>query len=776
MSSPTPVFAWLLAAVVVAGAGAWVVTSPAHTDPSGRSTGAAPDAVVSDATPLPAGVVGLPMGATARLSVTLSLASPDPTGLSGFLAGVENPTSPEYRHFLTEAQFVTDYAPSVGEAQSVAESLKAAGGTAVTVFPDHSAVVVSLSPSEIHALFGLEVVQYGSDDGHPLYTALGSLSLGPSLQGRISGVSGLSDARYEPLSSNLEASPLRPVEGPSQYVSVPPGDEWFVGSDYTQVYGATSLFPGSTSVAGATFPTKVAIATLLASAYNQTLNVNLPGYDPSVVDAYFNATFPASWPLPNISGVPVTVDGVTPPMPASFGNVNDTSADEYENSLDLEMAGSMAPGASVVNFYFAGSLLQNATSDAEIADDFALELSDALAYNYGSARLAVVSGSFGIPDLNASAWTFETAEAAATGVTLTIASGDEGDAPNSLTGRDDGQWPTWPASADTNTSGAIAVGGVSISLAGQPIATYTENETELNLSYDSNITGVSNTTVWYNTQEGVIGTEGGVSLVYPEPYWQNRSAAQPAIVNATERQGASAIGRAEPDVAMPANDTIATVWANATEGIYFTVLQGTSVSAPVLAGLLADVVAVESNRSASGWAPLGFFDPTIYNISSYFAANPSSADPFSSVTSGENYIFTASPGWDALTGWGTVNATLLLAADENATITGYHYTGSSPGLPPTASSKPSGPIPYTEIYLIIGAAVVVAIVILVLATRPRKPAGMPASIPYGAQIGGGGPFGPGTQGGIYPGATFLCPYCGAVRPAEPVRCPQCGAY
>jgi hypothetical protein len=48
-------------------------------------------------------------------------------------------------------------------------------------------------------------------------------------------------------------------------------------------------------------------------------------------------------------------------------------------------------------------------------------------------------------------------------------------------------------------------------------------------------------------------------------------------------------------------------------------------------------------------------------------------------------------------------------------------------------------------------------------------------VPVGAHGIGSSPFGPGVQGGVYPGATFLCPYCGAIRPAEPVRCPQCGA-
>jgi subtilase family serine protease len=731
----------------------------------------------TDITPLPPGARADALPGSYRVAITVGVSDPAEAQLGPFLAALENPHSAEYRQFLTESQFDQRFAPTATETNAVVAALRSAGGQGVAAFPDRSAVSATLSVSAVRELFGVQLVSFGGSNDRPEYTAIGTVHLAPSLAGRVASVSGLSDTIPTDFSWNLVAAPLRPVHtagGVGQFVEYTnTSSEWFIGSDFTQTFGATELFPGSGSVANATFPTHVAIATLLASGYNSSLRENLPPYDPKVVSAYFNGTQPKSWPLPNISGAAVTINNVTPPAPGTFGAVNDSSLDEYENSLDLEMAGSLAPGASIVNFYFAGSLLAQATSSRSVADDFAFSLSQALAHNYSPARLAVVSGSFGLPDLNDSTWNFEAEEAAATGVTIDIASGDQGNAPDSMTGRDDGQWPTWPATADTDTSGAIAVGGVSVTLGGRPTAEYSNNGS-LNLSYDSNLTGITSLSAWYDTSEGVAGTEGGMSTVFSEPYWQKHSAAQPAIRNATIQQGASTLGRAEPDLAMPANDTIATVWANASEGVYFTVLEGTSVAAPVVAGLLADVVAVNSNRSASGWAPLGFLDPTLYNLSSYFAANPSSADPFTSVTVGSNYVFSAAAGWDALTGWGVVNASLLLAALEDPTVSDYHYTGPTPGLPPSNSS-PTAPIPWVELSLILGLGVVAAIVIIVVSMRPRRaPPGAP--IPPGAQSPSGAPYGPGVQGGIYPGATFLCPYCGAVRPAQPVRCPQCGAF
>ena len=270
-----------------------------------------------------------------------------------------------------------------------------------------------------------------------------------------------------------------------------------------------------------------------------------------------------------------------------------------------------------------------------------------------------------------------------------------------------------------------------------------------------------------------------MSPVYPEPLWQFASAAQPAVVNATVLQGALGLGRSGPDVAMPGNATIVTDYANASEGVFFDLLEGTSVAAPVFAGLLADVVAVENNRTTGPWTSLGFLDPEIYRIASFFAAHPgASSDPYLDVTSGSNYVFSAAPGWDPTTGWGGVNAPAFLAADENGTIRTYVYNGSTPGLPPGYPPSPasSAGIPWVFIFAIFGVGIVVAITLVAIGARPSRPRSPPSGVPWGAQ--GGGPMGPmptPPQGG-YPGSTFLCPYCGAIRPAEPVRCPQCGAF
>ena len=775
MSGRSAVLAVVAAAVVVLSS-VGAIAASSREMPTPTIAGVVPT-LATDAVPVPRGASAVALGGSVPVPLTLSLGSPHAAALAAFLAAVEDPSSPQYHHFLTYSQYLSEFAPTPSEAASVVAALQADGATSVTVSPDRAGITTVLPAAGVDRLLGVTLVMYGSDGGVPLYTATGPVTLPPGLEGIVVGVDGLSDRRSsEPVTSGLTNSALEPLvasRSPGLFVyNSTTKAQWFVGSDYTQAYGATGLFPGS-GLPNATYPTGVAIATLLASGYNETTGQNLPPWDPAVVDTYFNDTFPSSWPKPVVTGVPVSVGTVTPPPPGSFGAIGDSTLDEFENSLDLEMAGSLAPGSSVYNFYFAGSLLAGPISVGQVADDFAESLAVALAYNYSPAHLGVVSGSFGLPDLNDSFWNIELGVAAATGVTIVLSSGDQGNSPNSVD-PDDGQWPVWPATASFDTYGAISTGGVTLSLGGLP--TSTVNGSSIDLRYDGAILGIANQTTWYDGPPGageVAGSEGGVSPYYPEPAWQFHSAAQWPILNATLLQGASAFGRAGPDVALSANNTIATVLANATGTVFLTLLEGTSVAAPVLAGLLADIVGVDTARSSSGWAPLGFLTPELYRIASYYAAHPGElADPFLDVVAGHNYAFSAAPGWDATTGWGGVNATLLFEANENPAVSNYIYSGPTPGFP--ASGGSGGGFPWTTVYVILGVGAVAAVVLVVLAARPSR-SSKATAVPPGAQGFGAVPYGPGVQGGIYPGATYLCPYCGAIRPAEPVRCPQCGA-
>ncbi|HEV2231165.1 MAG TPA: hypothetical protein VGS18_03145, partial [Thermoplasmata archaeon] len=265
---------------------------------------------------------------------------------------------------------------------------------------------------------------------------------------------------------------------------------------------------------------------------------------------------------------------------------------------------------------------------------------------------------------------------------------------------------------------------------------------------------------WFNTLGGsgnVTGTEGGGATIYPEPDWQFHSAAQPNLASAEGIGKVPALCRAEPDLALAANDTIAFTPANSAGAVSYSLLQGTSVAAPLFAGMVAQWAAVEHHG-------LGYLDPILYRIASYYAAHPGPSDPFLDVTSGQNYLYRAAPGWDAATGWGGLDASRFLSAYENRSIAGYQYTGPTPGLP-----TPFDGVSVLGIVLIAAVGALLTGVVLAVVTLGRRNPSPPFRI---APSGFPAPPLPGSPGAVV--ASFDCPYCGRPRPAEAVRCPGCG--
>ena len=782
----SPGYAILL--LVVLGFGPIGAGLPSHSEMPAPQIHSAAVPLFTDARPLPPSALVRPLADSTPVTLTIVLAPRASQSLAAFDAAIIDPSSPRYHRFLTESQFERQFRPSSDEIAHVESYFARFDGRTVAETHDGFAVTIQTSAGGVHGALGVVPVRYSSVEGSGR-TVLGVPQLPNALRSDVVGVDGLSAVSTTGSIVDLARSSYGRVAltASSEFVhDNQSGSSWYFGSDYAQAYRVDHLFPGAGSVANATFPTGEAIATILVSGYNQSTNTDLPPFNPAAIQQYYNDSFPAAWPKPSVSGSPVVLSSVAPPAPGPNGVYNDSSLYQTENSLDLEMAGSLAPGATLVNFYFGASLFESSSSySGTFADAFAQSLSQALSYNYGSARLAAVTNSYGLPDLNDTLWDQELEHAAAIGVTVLAASGDQADAPQAQTGRGQGQWPGWPSTAAFATSGAVSVGGATVTVGGTPTGDYSGSI--LPTGYDSNLTGLSSSVAWYETVgANLSGTEGGVSSVYPEPSWQFVSAAQPAIANASARQGVTLLGRSAPDVAMAANNTIAYVDADAS-GIYFNILEGTSVASPLLAGELASLAAVAGH-------PFGFLDPELYRIGSYFEAFPSNATPFLDVTSGQNWVFAAAPGWDPVTGWGQVDAPNFLFADANSTVTGYAYTGPTPGIPTTRIPGGVAPSGLTLEYVAGAFIALLVAVVIVVASRPTQrvpPPGTPGGM-YGPPAYAGYPTNPGPPPGAsygtpvpvspYPSppppppvpAWFACPYCGAPRPAEPVRCPYCG--
>jgi len=272
---------------------------------------------------------------------------------------------------------------------------------------------------------------------------------------------------------------------------------------------------------------------------------------------------------------------------------------DIEVALDIEVAGALAPGATLA-VYFAPNTDQG----------FYEAISQAA--HDTTYKPSVISISWGGPEdswNSQSRSAMETAmqDAAALGVTIVSAAGDNG----SGDGVSDGQpHVDFPASSPYS----LSCGGTTLTSSGQSI---------------------TSEVVWNETANNEGATGGGVSVEFPLPSWQ-----QNAKVPTTPSGGT---GRGVPDVAGNADPSTG---YQVLVGGQAQAIGGTSAVAPLWAALIARL-----NQKLG--KPVGDVHAAIYEIG---------ASAFRDITQGNNGAYQAGAGWDACTGWGSPNGQALLDA------------------------------------------------------------------------------------------------------------------
>jgi hypothetical protein len=162
-------------------------------------------------------------------------------------------------------------------------------------------------------------------------------------------------------------------------------------------------------------------------------------------------------------------------------------------------------------------------------------------------------------------------------------------------------------------------------------------------------------TVWnwgveYGGTYDGVGSSGGISTSYPIPVWQQGIA--------TAANGGSTTRRNIPDVALTA-DNVDVIADNGTDYGADGGIGGTSCASPLWAAFIALV-----NEQAGTNGPVGFINPAIYLIGTELDY----LSDFQDITTGNNeWIaspnqFTAVPGYDLCTGWGTPTGSNLVNA------------------------------------------------------------------------------------------------------------------
>jgi len=305
------------------------------------------------------------------------------------------------------------------------------------------------------------------------------------------------------------------------------------------------------------------------------------GFRTTDITAYFKSL---SLSAPTVKAV--LVDGGK----NSPGNANGADG---EVMLDIEVAAAVAPGAKIAA-YFAPN------TDQGFVDAITTAVHDT------RNKPTVISISWGGPESSWSAQAITAMDnackaAAALGITVTVAAGDNG----SDDGVGDGSnHVDFPASSPN----VLACGGTKLTAANGTI---------------------TNEVVWNETTNDEGATGGGISAVFPQPAWQSGIAATKS-------------GRGVPDVAGDADPT--TGYQVRVDGQNM-VIGGTSAVAPLWAGLIA--LSNAQNKNAAGLPQTKLYSTT-------------GQKAFRDITQGNNGAYKATTGWDACTGLGSPNGAAII--------------------------------------------------------------------------------------------------------------------
>ena len=583
--------------------------------PAVLSTGAG--AAQPDRFVLPQGAPQLPAGthqfgaapAGQLLDLDVVLAGQNAAGLAQAVAAVSTPGSPDYRHYLTPAQYAAEYGPSPAEVAEVTSALRGEGLTVGTPDPGSTLLPVHGTASVVSAALGtpLVSVQAPGDSARAIVNTA-SPQVPASLSGAVTGVIGL-DGLFEE-HSMVRRAPAPTTESPE----APPGATP-TPSTAPPPSGSGSGTQTPNAIAHAPSPQACPAAQAVASSgtYTSTQMSSIFGLDQlfgqgrtglgqSIAIVEFEqyaqsdfATFAACYGLTNpIRNV--AVDG---------GSGGPPSGQAGEAALDVELAAVNAPSASLVVYEAPNG------NDAQAFDLFNRIASD------DSSQ--VVTTSWGVCEQDIAARDRQTENGifqrmALQGQTVIAASGDSGsedclptDGTSGLAVDDPGSQPN-----------VVSAGGTSMSSA-----------------------SAASQTVWncriLCRSPGAGG--GGYSEEWPA------NPGQPAASGSGTDPCGLATCRAVPDLSYPSDPTAGAVvdyWNGVWGGA-----GGTSVAAPSNAGLFVD-----TNQGC--YSTLGRVGPALY------AAQQASGSNFTDVTSGDNDFtdtnfgrFAAAPGFDAASGLGT---------------------------------------------------------------------------------------------------------------------------
>ena len=519
-------------------------------------------------------------------------------------------TSPNYRHFLSNSQIASRFAPSAEEAKTVKEFLEGRNLKVVRMGPNNMFVRARGTVSDVQSAFHVVLNKYQVRG-----TVIRANARDPYIDGAaaplVRSVSGLDSGQYQhPMMSRSALPGQKPSANVKTAVSAASADDFYGNNCFNGT--ETDVFSNN---ANGSQP----VATYKGNHLNiQSLTSAGCGYTPPMIQAAYNLSglyaegfdgtgqtigiidwcgsltiqndanaFSAQFGLPALTSSNFAITYIPAPSLCE-------STDQVEINIDVEWAHAVAPGANI-NLIVPPSATFLDVDDAEYT-----------AVTYGLAN--VISGSYGSPESFTPQTILDTENliseiGAISGVSTNFSSGDSGDfsfdfIPQTVSAPADSPWAT-------------AVGGVTLAL-------NADNSIAWQAGWGNNETLLAETAFVADPPSseafGFIGGSGGgpsncaSQSVDPNTGEITCLAGFPKPSYQKNLQGKY---RQLPDVSWVADPYTGVVIAISIPGqvpsLVWQVWGGTSVAAPMFTGLWAI-----ANQEAG--APLGAAAPYMYSL------------------------------------------------------------------------------------------------------------------------------------------------------------------
>jgi subtilase family serine protease len=319
-------------------------------------------------------------------TVTVGLQLRNTDQLDAFLASLNDPSSTNYKHFLTPDEFKAQFGPTDSTVESVKNFLTNQGLTVKSVASNHAFITVSGTIGQLEDAFGVTINNYNNTAGQTYFANAQAPSIPSEFSGVITDIAGLNNEAHYVHPKLRQIAQLDKHKTPAvvtpQVGSGPAGG--YTPSELKGAYDVSPLESAGYTGSGQT----VAV-------------MELDGYKASNVSNYVNY-----YGLGSPAPTNVYVDGYS----------GAAGQGEIEVELDIEVINAIAPKAQVIVY-------EGPNSDQGLIDTYQKIASENKAKS--------ISVSWGLSELDSSSSTMNSLHTifqqyAAQGQSIFAASGDSG--------------------------------------------------------------------------------------------------------------------------------------------------------------------------------------------------------------------------------------------------------------------------------------------------------------------------------------------------------------